>query len=127
MADTGGTADPLAAVPTATTTYPRTSRYHDTPVAVHTGPDGREIPYLRRRLLPDPAGLSGIAEHTVSAGDRLDLLAHRYLGSADQWWQIADANPVLDPGDLTRTPGRRIRVAFPAGVPGVVGDGGAHG
>ncbi|MFI0237710.1 LysM domain-containing protein [Streptomyces sp. NPDC016845] len=119
--------DPSAAIPVATTTYPRTSRYYNTPVAVHTEPDGRELPYLRRRLLPDPATLGTLAEHTVSTGDRLDLLAHRYLGSADQWWQIADANPALDPAELTGTPGRRIRIALPPGVPGAAGDGGLHG
>ncbi|XIG80363.1 hypothetical protein C1N81_42605 [Streptomyces sp. SGAir0957] len=94
---------------------------------MHTEPDGREVPYLRRRLLPDPGTLGVVAEHTVSTGDRLDLLAHRYLGSADQWWQIADANPALDPAELTRTPGRVIRIALPAGVPGATGDGGLHG
>src|SRR4051812_41719649 len=101
--------NPLNAVP-APSPYPRSSRYHGVPVAVHTEPDGRQVPYLRRRLLPDPARLGSIAEHSVSVGDRLDMLAHRYLGSADQWWQIADANPALDPRELTATPGRRIRI-----------------
>lgn len=127
MAGGGNTQNPLDAIPTATTNYPRTSRYYGIPVAVHTEPDGRQIPYLRRRLLPDPATLGAMSEHTVSADDRLDLLAHRYFGSADQWWQIADANPAEDPGELTRTPGRRIRIAFTAGIPGVAGDGSVHG
>lgn len=108
----------LNALP-APSPYPRTSRYYGIPVAVHTEPDGRQIPYLRRRLLPDPDSFTPLAEHTVSAGDRPDLLAYRYLGSADQWWQIADANPVVDPRELTATPGRRITVALPGGVPGV--------
>ncbi|MFF5125867.1 hypothetical protein ACFY41_02840 [Streptomyces syringium] len=102
----------------APSAYPRSSRYHGIPVAVHTEADGRQTPYLRRRLLPDPARLSTLTEHTVSVGDRADLLAYRYLGSAEQWWQIADANPVVDPGELTRTPGRRLKIALPAGVPG---------
>lgn len=114
MADDG---DITGVIP-APSTYPRSSRYHDTPVAVHAEPDGRQIPYLRRRLLPDPARLGTLTEHTVSVGDRPDLLAHHYLGSADQWWQIADANPVTDPRELTGTPGRRLRIALPEGVPG---------
>lgn len=114
---TGDNAGALDAIP-APSAYPRSSRYYGIPVAVHTEADGRQTPYLRRRLLPDPARLSVLAEHAVSAGDRADLLAHRYLGSAEQWWQIADANPVLDPRELTRTPGRRVRIALPAGIPG---------
>ncbi|MFG2905223.1 hypothetical protein ACGF13_09195 [Kitasatospora sp. NPDC048286] len=109
---------PLNALP-APSPYPPTSRYHDVPVALYTEPDGRQVPYLRRRLLPSPDGLTPLAEHVVGAGDRPDLLAYRYLGSADQWWRIADANPVLDPRELTATPGRRITVALPGGVPGV--------
>ncbi|ARZ66117.1 hypothetical protein M1P56_19480 [Streptomyces sp. HU2014] len=116
---TNGSDAPLEAIP-APTSYPRSSRYHDTPVALHVDPDGRQTPYLKRRLLPDPARLGTLAEHTVSVGDRPDLLAHHYLGSADQWWQIADANPVVDPRELTATPGRRLRIALPAGVPGAV-------
>ncbi|MGP3999969.1 hypothetical protein [Streptomyces sp. 8N706] len=106
----------------AATGYPRSSRYHGIPTAVHTLPDGREVPYTARRLLPGPEELEELAEHTVSTGERPDLLGHRYLGSADQWWRIADANPVLDPAELTAEPGRTIGVPLPGGFPGV-----AHG
>ncbi|MFF7454605.1 hypothetical protein [Kitasatospora sp. NPDC008115] len=111
------TVDPSAALP-APSPYPLTSRYHGVPVAVHTEPDGRQVPYLARRLLPRPDGPAPLAEHVVGTGDRLDLLAHHYLGSADQWWRIADANPVLDPRELTATPGRRIIIALPGALPG---------
>ncbi|MFE2107273.1 hypothetical protein ACFXAF_15560 [Kitasatospora sp. NPDC059463] len=104
--------DPFDALPVPSP-YPPGSRYHGVPLALHTEPDGRQVPYLRRRLLPRADGLTPLAEHTVGAGDRLDLLADRYLGSADQWWRIADANPVLDPRELTATPGRRIVIALP--------------
>ncbi|MFB7469388.1 hypothetical protein [Kitasatospora sp. NPDC056184] len=110
--------NPFDALP-APSPYPLTSRYHGVPVSVRTEPDGRQVPYLGRRLLPAPDGLTPLAEHTVGTGDRPDLLAHRYLGSADQWWRIADANPVVDPRELTATPGRRITVALPGAVPGV--------
>ncbi|MFE7189594.1 LysM peptidoglycan-binding domain-containing protein [Kitasatospora sp. NPDC057541] len=110
--------DPFAALP-ASSSYPLTSRYHGVPVALYTAPDGRQVPYLTRRLLPPTDGLTPLAEHTVGAGDRLDLLAQRYLGGADQWWRIADANPAIDPRELTSTPGRRITVALPGAVPGV--------
>lgn len=98
--------------------YPRTSRYHGTAVNMFTAPDGTQIPYMARRLLPDPASFTAISQYTVVAGDRLDLIAFRFLGDPGQWWQIADANPVLDPRELTATPGRKIRITLPRGIAG---------
>jgi hypothetical protein len=42
----------------------------------------------------------------------------RYLADAEQWWRIADANPVLDPAELTAEPGRTLRITLSEGVPG---------
>jgi len=100
--------------------YPRTSRYYDTKMNTFTAPDGTQIPYLARRLLPDPASFTAISEYTVVAGDRPDLIAFRVLGEPGQWWQIADANQVLDPRELTATPGRKIRITLPRGIGGSV-------
>lgn len=98
--------------------YPRGSRYFGAATAVHVRADGEEVAYLRRRLLPKPESLTVVGEHTVTAGERLDLVAFRRLGNAEQWWHVADANPVLDPETLTGEPGRRLRITLPAGVPG---------
>lgn len=98
--------------------YPRTSRYYGTPVTAFTAPDGTQIPFLARRLLPQAGSFTTIAQYTVVAGDRADVLAYRLLGDAGQWWQIADANPVLDPRELTATPGQQIRITLPQGIPG---------
>jgi nucleoid-associated protein YgaU len=98
--------------------YPRTSRYHATAVNMFTAPDGTQIPYLARRLLPDPASFTAISEYTVVAGDRPDLIAFRVLGDPGQWWQIADANQVLDPRELTAVPGQKIRITLPQGIAG---------
>ena len=98
--------------------YPRSSRYYGTAVKTFTAPDGTQIPYLARRILPDPASFTAIAQYTVAAGDRPDLIAFRFLGDPGQWWQIADANPVLDPRELTATPGRKIRISLPQGIAG---------
>jgi nucleoid-associated protein YgaU len=98
--------------------YPRTSRYHGTAVNIFTAPDGTQIPYMARRLLPDPASFTAISEYTVVAGDRPDLIAFRLLGDPGQWWQIADANPVFDPRELTAAPGQKIRITLPQGIAG---------
>ncbi|MEI5007023.1 hypothetical protein RB196_06490 [Streptomyces sp. PmtA] len=108
--------------------YPRSSRYHDARIGVHRAADGREVRYTRRRLLPplpeDPDRQT--APHTVGSGERPDQLAQRYLGDPSQWWRIADANPVLDPYELTEEPGREIGIPLPGGFPGDAG-GGLHG
>ncbi len=36
---------------------------------------------------------TGVIEHTVREGDRLDLLARHYYDDGRLWWRIADANP----------------------------------
>ncbi len=33
--------------------------------------------------------------HTTVEGDRIDLLAYRYLGDTDLWWVIADYNDLF--------------------------------
>ncbi|GAA2363904.1 hypothetical protein GCM10009854_49550 [Saccharopolyspora halophila] len=88
--------------------YPRTSRYHDAEIAVHVREDGTEVRYAKRRLVPKPEGET--SAHVVSAGERPDHLGQRYFGDPGQWWRIADANPVLDPRELTEEPGREIDV-----------------
>lgn len=107
--------DPTA-MAAAVSPYPRNSRYFGIATAIYTTSDGRELPYLRRRLLPQPGSFSTVAEHEVSEADRADLLANRYIGDPELWWRLADANGVLDPAELTATPGRRIRITLPEGV-----------
>ena len=43
------------------------------------------------------------------------------MGDPEAFWRIADANSALRPQDLTRTPGRRLRITLPEGIPGVPG------
>ncbi len=47
--------------------------------------------------------------HTVVDGDRLDVLAERYLGRVELWWVLADYNEIdwpleLQSGQLLRIP-----------------------
>ncbi|HCA85869.1 MAG TPA: hypothetical protein DEQ61_10445 [Streptomyces sp.] len=103
--------------------YPRTSRYHDAEIGVHRTADGTEVRYAERRLLP-PLGEAAdddTAIHTVNSGERPDHLAQRYFGDPAQWWRIADANPVLDPRELTAEPGQEIEIPLPGGFGGTGG------
>ena len=97
--------------------FPPTSRYHDVEVATVDGPDGRPVKYLRRRFVPDPSTFSTLSEHTVRQGERLDQIAAAAIGDPEAFWRIADANGARAPEELTRTAGRRVRIALPAGVP----------
>ena len=38
--------------------------------------------------------------HVVQSGDRIDLLAYRYLGDPTLWWVICDYNDIFCPLDL---------------------------
>ncbi|QKW08714.1 hypothetical protein HUT18_22390 [Streptomyces sp. NA04227] len=109
--------------------YPRSSRYHDAEIGVHRQADGSEVRYTKRRLLPplDATPDEDTTPHTVNAGERPDLLAQRYFGDPGQWWQIADANPVLDPQELTDEPGQVIDIPLPGGFPGAMNPGGGSG
>lgn len=43
---------------------------------------------------------TGVIEHTVHSGERLDLLARHYYNDGRLWWRILDANPeILYGGD----------------------------
>jgi len=53
------------------------------------------------RLIPPPPPGAGQFRHTITALQTVEYLAHRYLGSSEAWWQIADANPTSFPLDLT--------------------------
>lgn len=41
----------------------------------------------------DIGAATGMLEHTVEAGQRLDQLARHYYNDDRLWWRIADANP----------------------------------
>ncbi len=92
--------------------FARGSRYERVPQAVHVDAAGREIPYVLLRLLPTQP--EDVAGHIVADGDRLDLLAHRYLGDPELYWRICDANAALRPEELTAERGRRISIPMGA-------------
>lgn len=96
------------------------SRYYDLPVLLYTWPDGTQARYVARRLLPDPDTLSQVGSYTVRPGDRLDLIAAAEFGDPQQAWRIADAARVLDPDELTQTPGTALRITLPQGIAAAV-------
>jgi nucleoid-associated protein YgaU len=103
--------------------FPADSRYYRAGTLTYTTPDGQSITYLARRFVPQPGApnFATVASHTVRQGDRLDLIAARYLGDPLVFWLICDANGAIRPDDLVETPGRVLSITTPQGVPGVGG------
>ncbi|MDH3404186.1 MAG: LysM peptidoglycan-binding domain-containing protein [Acidobacteriota bacterium] len=81
-----------------------------------------DFPGIRPRVI---GKATGVVEHTVKQGDRLDLLARNYYNDDRLWWRIVDANPeFLHAGDVVRElplvleSGRAVEVEkSTAGVP----------
>jgi hypothetical protein len=101
--------------------FPTDSRYYGSKTLSYTAPNGQIITYLARRIVPQPGtpNYSTVATHAVKTGDRLDLIAAKYLGDPLIFWLICDANGAVRPNQLLETPGTVLNITMPQGVPGV--------
>jgi hypothetical protein len=93
--------------------FPLTSRYAGIETAKYVTAAGREIVYLRRRLLPALRTIIVVAEHNVTEGDRLDNVTAHYLGDSEQFWRVGDANLEMKVNELTSEIGRRLNIPLP--------------
>jgi hypothetical protein len=94
------------------------SRYFGLATMKRTLPNGDEIVFVRRRLVPPPERFELLQEHIVSHGERLDHIAFEHLADAELFWRLCDANRALRPEELTEMAGRRLRITLPEGIPG---------
>jgi hypothetical protein len=96
--------------------FDSTSRYFTVATATLSVPDAedgtRQIRYVKRRTIPASEGLTTLVEHTVTQGERLDLITARYLGDPTQFWRVCDANNVMQPEELEET-ARVVKIALP--------------
>ncbi len=101
-------------------TFPTDSRYYGFSTLTYVTPTGQSISYLAQRIVPQPgaANFATVAQHTVVQGDRLDLIAAKYLGDPLMFWLICDANGAIRPESLIATPGTVLAITMPQGVPG---------
>jgi hypothetical protein len=93
------------------------SRYANVGQAIWTAPDGSQVPYLLRRLLPAPGTMATASLHQVQPGERIDTIANSELGDATLSWLLGDANLAMRPTELAQ-PGRVLVIPLPAGTPG---------
>jgi hypothetical protein len=90
-----------------------TSRYYNLETAEFTTADGHRIAYKRRRFLPQDNGMPLLAEVIATRDDRLDRITFETLGDPEQFWQICDANTVMNPAELLAEPVQTLRVPLP--------------
>lgn len=101
-----------------TSAFPPTSRYYGIATAKLENDTDKPLMYMRRRFVPPLERFFLLQEHTVTDGERPDILAHQYLGDSEQFWRLCDANGVMRPNELTETVGRKIRITLPEGISG---------
>ena len=108
----------MGVVPTVT--FPTDSRYYGFKTLSYTNPDSQAVSYLARRIVPQPgaSNFATVATHTVRQGDRLDLIAAKYLGDPLMFWLICDANGAIRPDQLLENPGQVLNITMPQGVAG---------
>ena len=87
--------------------FSKSSRYHHLGELTYRTPEGREMVYKERRLVPRP---SASDQMTMAQSDRLDLMAARVLGDPLKFWRLCDANEELDPFELEANTGRAIKI-----------------
>jgi nucleoid-associated protein YgaU len=99
------------------TSYGTSSRYYGLPVVDFWLPDGSVIRYVGRRFIPRASLYPTLVSHSVQQGDRIDVLAARYLGDPLLYWRIADANLAVRPDDPLVL-GNSLSIPLAAGAPG---------
>jgi hypothetical protein len=97
--------------------FPPDSRYAAIETAILEREDGTAIVYLKRRFLPPPERFALLQEYLVTGRERLDNVAAAALGDPEQFWRLCDSNRAMRPEELTETPGRRLRITLPEGIP----------
>jgi hypothetical protein len=93
--------------------FDASSRYAKLPLLTWRRADGEPIVYVSRRLLPPAGTMTLLGETAARSDDRPDLVTARTLGDPLAFWRVADANVVMDPGELVDTAGRVLRIPVP--------------
>jgi hypothetical protein len=71
--------------------------------------DARKNVYSLAVLRNTQPSSSEFYYYTWTVRDRMDLVAHRFLGNVDLWWKIMDFNPEIG-NAFDITPGTVLRI-----------------
>jgi hypothetical protein len=88
-------------------TFPASSRYAKAATYQARLPNGSVVTAL---VVPGPRFPPLVGYHPRAVGDRLDLIAVRYLDEPTGFWRLCDANDSLVPGALEQ----RALIGVPA-------------
>ena len=94
------------------------SRYYGLETKILESKNHKKHVFVKRRFIAQPEAFELLQEHRVSQDDRLDNITHQYLGDAEQFWRICDANAVMHPNKLTEEIGNIIKITMPEGMSG---------
>jgi hypothetical protein len=89
--------------------FVNSSRYAGLPDQTWTSPEGVQVVYKSRRLIPRPRPRSESLT-AVGQGERLDLVTARTIGLPELFWKVCDVNGALDPFELVEPGGRLLWV-----------------
>ena len=70
------------------------SKYKGAPMRTVTTPEGRTVPVVEAPAREDTETLGWLKWRQ---GQRLDLVAHRHLNGAADWWRLPDHNNQMIP------------------------------
>ena len=101
-----------------TNNFPVTSRYHHIETAIYDTQDRESVVYLKRRFIPPPEHYYSTQQHKVNQGERPDTITAKYLGDPTQFWQLADANGLMKPQELTEATGKKLYIPQGTGLSG---------
>lgn len=87
-----------------------TSRYQGMPVYTVDDPRRGQVATVGIRETTPVTG-DALFRHAITGVETIESLAQRFYGASDEWWRIAEANPLVFPLDL--------RAGFGLAIPGI--------
>lgn len=89
------------------------SRYYGASNLTWVAPDGTEVPYLARRIIPSPQAYVPLERIRLRGDERIDNIAADSFGDPLLYWRIVDANGDADPADAAGPEGRLLVIPLP--------------
>jgi hypothetical protein len=84
----------------ASSVFDDKSRYRDTDLYTVTDRNGKDVTVV---AVPDAPSQTELGIHRRSEGQRLDLLAQKYLANAAGFWRLCELNDAMWPDAIAET------------------------